>query len=308
MSRRVRRAVIGIALAVAMAVAGIGLWRGLKPPGTVDGVRVTRTAMDFYRGQVARSAEQSGDSDAQRDARAVSALRHDYGLLAIRAEQGLTDARRVDDVLSQREASNEEREHMAAEGKVVYGRVSADPQEYVHKYLSQLQTALVAKMSQGRSPVLKVSDADVIAALDADPQRWRQAASTYWLTATQVPAQTLGGTTSQETARTLAQMPRAKLRSLPGARTTSTSYSAQQWQQMPFGPEAERDIADARPGQTIGAYPRQQGWVVLVIDRVTVDRAQALAAYRNPLRQSLLDQQLQALIGKRVQRQDVQLS
>lgn len=307
-----RRGAAVLASIVAIGAAGaIALTAG-GGAGTVDGVVVTDEALAYYEDVTARTVENAGgDEQSLRDA-ALAALRADYALLALGEEHGLTHVRDVDAILSEREAVNDERARSVAEGEVVYGRVRYAPREFVSTSLAELRTRLLDELSGGDDPVLEITDADVAAELEAHPEQWSAAATTYELTTVFVPsdvvAEKAGG--ARDTAEAVAWLdavPLATLEALPGAVRERETYTAQEWEAMPYGPDARRDVIGAEPGARVGAYPSRAGWVVLVLDEAVVDADRARAVYGERVRHALLEDALDDALRARVTDQHVDL-
>ncbi|MEU1518716.1 hypothetical protein ABZ490_42370 [Streptomyces sp. NPDC005811] len=253
------------------------------------------------------NAEVDGKSALRRlEDRALEEIRHDKTLLVLAREQGLVDSVDHRAFLAGLDDENHSRAQAMAAGRTVYGVGRFTAEEYYTHRLTALTTALEQRLAQGADAPLKVTDAEVRHAFDADRDAWSANATTYTYSRLVVP---VGGATTAEglrrTVRTAGSLA-AVADTAPGARLTTGTYEPG----ASGGLNAhDQDLAAVLGGLApggISAPVRGTGEITYYeLDGKKVDEDKAFAAYARRIRLSLVEEKFDQYLQRRVERSDI---
>ncbi|WP_460062770.1 peptidylprolyl isomerase [Streptomyces sp. YKOK-I1] len=292
---------------------------------TVDGHPVTRDELLFHMRRLAPTvqnelrtryslvgtpswtAEAGGRSALQwLEDRALKEIRHDKTLLVLAKEQGLVDSVDHRALLADLADENDSRAQAMAAGRTVYGVGRFTAEEYYTHRLTALTTALEQRLAKGADAPLKVTDAEVRRAFDADRDDWSADATTYTYSRLVVP---VGGPTTAEalrrTVRTAGSLA-AVAGTAPGARLTTGTYEPG----ASGGLNAhDQDLAAVlgrlAPGG-ISAPVQGTGQITYYeLDGKKVDEDKAFATYSRRIRLSLVEDKFDQYLQRRVDRSDI---
>jgi hypothetical protein len=296
---------VAAAVVVGCVVAALVVAIAPRPVGTIDGVAVNAAELDLQLDL----ARRQGASDAEARSTALAAIAHDHALVSLAREAGVTSLASPAQILDARDGANEAKQAMAASGQVVYGKTTYSAAEFYSRTLTDLRTKLVRALSGGSDPRLSVNDAEVSDYLSVHLADWSAGATTFGVTALTVPAAADGSAPAALTtaaAQTTAG-PRPSLEQvgkvLPGATLAAAVYDPAGLEAAGLSPDVKQQLQDAAVGATTQPFPQRGSWVVLRVDRRTVDTAAALAKHGDEIRAKLLDEAADRLIDERRARQ-----
>lgn len=307
MKRVLLFASLGVVVAAA-AVTGVVLARPDRADrvATVAGQDVTRDELIFHMRHLAPTVQNQISNQYRVDgavdwraryggrtaldrlsAAALDEIRADKALLLLAREQGLAVAVDHDDFLDEMAAENERRAAAVAEGQVVYGVTSFSADEYYSHRLTEIKTELAKRLP------LPVSDAEVKAAFEADPQAWSANATTYTYSRLVVPVRA-GLDKRVAAAKRLADVAARE----PGATLTKATWKGGGLNG--HDQELAAVLGKLAPGQ-ISAPVRGTGQITYYqLDGRRVDEAAALTAYAGRIREALVAKKFDQYLQRRV--------
>ncbi|WP_188196550.1 hypothetical protein [Nonomuraea sp. SYSU D8015] len=302
----------------ALVVTGVALTHRTDAVASIDGHAVTRDELLFHmrrlepriqnelrnqQGPVART----GRTALQRLAgRALDEIRRDKTTLVLAEEEGLIDSADHADFLADLAGENERRAAAIARGEVVYGLKEFSPEEYYSHRLTALTTALKQRLSQdGR---LRVTDADVRRAFDADRDAWSANATTYTYSKLVVPVP--DGASADYAAGLQRRVAAAdRLAEVadrePGAKLTTATHHG--------GGAAAHDqdlmavLGTLSPGRISAPVPGTGQITFYELNGKTVDEDAAFAEYSRRIRQSLIEEKFNQFLQRRVAGSDIEV-
>lgn len=289
-STRSSRPLVLVAVIAAVAIIG-GTGAAAALTGTangieIDGLRPTASELDAALVR----AERSGGSET--DAAAIETLRDDLALFAVAREVGATDVSRPADISDVLGEVNRQRAEAAAAGEVLYGPVEYDERSFYGKALTDIRQATLERLDAGAADT-DITDADVRARFEAEPENWAEAATTLRLDAV------TGSGTAPVTADWSA---------LVGAGTTSVrEWTARDLESGVAAPEVVADLLAAADGDVVGPFAEAGGWTALRVISRTTDADAAFEHYRTRIRAVLVEERLGALVSQARSEQDVVL-
>ncbi|MEV4364775.1 hypothetical protein [Nonomuraea sp. NPDC049625] len=328
-SRSPRAAVLIAAVVAALAalvLGGVALAQRTDEVASLDGHAVTRDELLFHMRRLTPQVEnelrnryrlqgaidwnaKAGDRTAleRLAARALDEIRRDKTALVLAKEQHLIGSVDHADFLAELAAENERRADAIARGQVVYGLAEFSPEEYYSHRLTGLTTGLKQRLS-ANGP-LRVTDAEVRRAFDADRDSWSANATTYTYATLVVPVPdgAPADHTADHTAGYAAGLQRrvaaaGRLAELadrePGARLTTATQQG--------GGSAAHDqelmavLGKLAPGQISGPVPGTGQITYYQLNGKTVDEDAAFAEYSRRIRQSLIEEKFDRFLQRRV--------
>ncbi|MFF3332875.1 peptidyl-prolyl cis-trans isomerase [Streptomyces sp. NPDC002888] len=325
-----RRAVVlftGVCLALAaLVVTGVTMLSHRTNPAEVaslDGHSVTRDELLFHmrrlaptvqnelrntyhlRGTFDWKAKAGGKTALQRlETRALDEIRRDKTTLVLAKEQGLVDSVDHTDFLADLSKENQSRADAIAEGRTVYGVAHFSPEEYYTHRLTELTTSLKKRLGANADGPLRVTEADVRHAFDADRDAWSANATTYRYTQLVVPSPAdAAGLQHRVTAAgsltaVAAEEPGAKLTTGTYHGTGSNGLSAHDQDLVTV-------LGDLAPGRISAPVPGTGQITFYQLQSRTVDEDKAFADYSQRIRQSLVEKKFDQLIQRRADDSDL---
>ncbi|MFJ8112348.1 hypothetical protein [Streptomyces sp. NPDC096132] len=292
---------------------------------SVDGHPVTRAELLFHMRRLAPTvqselrsrytlvgtpdwnAQVGGESALRRlEDRALEEIRHDKTVLVLAKEQGLVDSVDHKDFLADLTAENESRARATAAGRTVYGVTRFSPEEYYTHRLTELTTALEQRLGKGADAPLKVTDAEVRRAFEADRDDWSANATTYTYARLVVPVPAGASADGLQRRVNRAKSLAAVAGTEPGARLTKATYD-----KSTSGGLSSHDqdlmavLGRLAPGR-ISAPVRGTGQITYYqLQSEHVDEDKAFADYSGRIRQSLVEKKFDQLIQRRVDAGDI---
>ncbi|MFI7132214.1 hypothetical protein ACIBQ1_41510 [Nonomuraea sp. NPDC050153] len=301
-----------VAALVALTIGGVALARRTDAVASLDGHTVTRDELLFHMRRLTpqveneirndsrpQDAKAGGKSAIQRlAARALDEIRRDKTALVLAKEQHLIGSVDHADFLTELAAENERRADAVARGQVVYGLAEFAPEEYYSHRLTELTTSLKRRLSADADGPLRVTDADVRRAFDADRDAWSANATTYTYATLVVPVP--DGASTEGLQRRVAAADRlAELADRePGARLTTATQRG--------GGSAAHDqelmavLGKLAPGEISGPVPGTGQITYYQLNGKTVDEDAAFAEYSRRIRQSLIEEKFTQFLQRRV--------
>ncbi|MER5428491.1 peptidyl-prolyl cis-trans isomerase [Streptomyces sp. NPDC002588] len=328
LSRRALALITGVCVTLAVLVAGglalTGPHHTADEVASLDGHPVTRDELLFHMRRLAPTVQNElrteyhlqgvpawnakvGDRTAlQRlETRALAEIRRDKTTLVVAKEQGLVDSVDHADFVADLGTENQDRAEALAAGRTVYGVQRFSLEEYYTHRLTEITTSLEKRLGTGGADApLRVTDAQVRKAFDADRDDWSAGATTYRYTQLVLPAPAdAGGLQRRVTAAgSLAAVAAGE----PGARLTTGTYGGS----AATGLSAhDQDLVTVlgklAPGR-ISAPVKGTGQVTYYqLDSKDVDEDKAFADYAQRIRQSLVEKKFDQLIQRRVDHSDL---
>ncbi|MFC4006962.1 hypothetical protein ACFOY2_07010 [Nonomuraea purpurea] len=323
--RRPRRAFVLVSGALtalaALVVAAVVLTGRTDEVAAIDGHAVTRDELLFHMRRLAPGVQnelrnqyrlqapidwnaRTGDRSAlQRlSARALDEIRRDKTVLILARQEGLIGSADHAAFLTELAQENERRAGAIARGQVVYGLAEFSPEEYYSRRMTELTTALKQRLSTGP---LRVTDADVRRAFDADRQAWSANATTYTYSKLVVPVpEGASGNYAAGLQRRVTEADRlAEVADRePGARlTTATKHG---------GGSAAHDrdlmavLGTLAAGQISAPVPGTGQITYYELNDKSVDEDAAFAEYSRRIRQSLIEEKFDTFLQRRVDSSD----
>ncbi|MGN9842667.1 hypothetical protein ACTMTI_31530 [Nonomuraea sp. H19] len=331
MSRPSRRAVAlfaGMVTALAaLVVTGVVLTQRTDEVASIDGYAVTRDELLFHMRRLAPRVQnelrnqyrlqgaidwtaKAGDETALQRlaARALGEIRRDKTTLVLAKEEGLIASAGHADFLAELAGENERRAGAIAAGEVVYGLAEFSPEEYYSHRLTELTTALKQRLGKKADDPLRVTDADVRRAFDADRGAWSANATTYAYAKLVVPVP--DGASADYAAGLQRRVAAAdRLAEVadrePGARLTTATHHG--------GGSAAHDqdlmavLSELAPGQISAPVPGTGQITYYELDGKTVDEDAAFAEYSRRIRQSLIEEKFNQFLQRRVDHSDIKV-
>ncbi|GEC03864.1 hypothetical protein SSP24_15190 [Streptomyces spinoverrucosus] len=333
-SRRAVLILTGLCLALtALVITAVTLLRDHHTEDEVaslDGHPVTRDELLFHMRRLAPTVQnelrnkyrlqgttnwnaKAGDKTAlQRlETRALDEIWRDKSTLVLAKEQGLVDSVDYADFLADLAKENESRAQAIAAGETVYGVASFSPGEYYTHRLTDLTTTLKKRLSAAPGGPLRVTDAEVRRAFDADRDAWSANATTYTYTRLVVPvpegaaaeyAERLQQrvTSAGRLADAVAGEPGAKLTTgtYDGGGSTSLNAHAQDLLSILGGLQPGRISAPVRGTGQITYYE---------LDSKDIDEDKAFTDYAQRIRQSLVEEKFDQYLQRRVDKSDIDI-
>ncbi|MEW2402496.1 hypothetical protein [Streptomyces sp. NPDC046862] len=332
-SRRTLLVLTGVCLALAaLVVTAVTL---LRPDRTddvasLDGHPVTRDELLFHmrrlaptvqnelrntyhlKGTIDWNAKAGAKTALQRlETRALDEVRQDRTTLALAKEQGLVDSVDYADFLADLARENQSRADAVAAGKTVYGVTEFTPEEYYTHRLTEITTNLKERLSANARDPLRVTDAEVRRTFDADRDDWSANATTYKYAQLVVPVP--AGASADFAARLQRRVSAAEhLASVataePGAKLTTATYDGGDSTGVnAHDQDLMAVLGKLRPGQVSAAVtaPGQITYYELASKKVDEDKA--FAAYRQRIRQSLVEEKFTTFLQRRVRNSDMKV-
>ncbi|MPY58738.1 peptidylprolyl isomerase [Streptomyces spongiae] len=335
-----RRAVAwwtGVCVALtALAVAGVTMLGDRTGDGngeagevaSLDGHPVTRDELLFHMRRLAPTVQnelrnkyhlpstadwnaKAGDKTAlQRlETSAFDEIERDKTTLVLAKEQGLVDSVDYSDFLADLAKENQSRADAIAAGRTVYGLAKFSPEEYYTHRLTELTTSLKKKLSAGAGAPLRVTDAEVRRAFDADRDDWSAGATTYKYTELVVPvpadapADYASGLQRRVTA---AKSLKAMAAGEPGAKATTRTYGGSGSTGLnAHDQDLMTVLSKLAPGR-ISAPVKGTGQITYYeLDSKKVDETKAFADYSRRIRQSLVDEKFTRYLQRRIDGGDI---
>lgn len=330
-SRRAVLLVTGVCLTLAaLLVTGVTMLRDHRADqvASLDGHPVTRDELLFHMRRLAPTVQnelrnkyrlrgafdwnaKAGDRTAlQRlESRALDEIWRDKTTLVLAREQGLVNSVDHEDFLADLGKENQSRADALAEGRTVYGVAQFSPEEYYTHRLTEITTSLKERLGAHAGGPLRVSDAEVRHAFDADRDAWSANATTYTYTQLVVPvpahapADYAAGLRRRVTAAGRLASVAARE---PGARLTTGTYDGG----GSTGPNAhDQDLmavlGTLAPGR-ISAPVTGTGQITYYqLKSKSVDEDKAFADYRRRIRESLVEEKFDQLVQRRVGDSDI---
>ncbi|SEG96608.1 hypothetical protein SAMN05444920_11017 [Nonomuraea solani] len=275
----------------ALLVTGVALAQRSDEVATVAGHAVTRDELLFHMRRLApRVQDRDGKAGGRLAARALDEIRRDKTALILATEQGLIASPGHAAFLADLAAENERRAAALARREVVYGLARFTPEQYYSHRLTGLTTALKQRLGE-----LRVTDAEVRRAFDADRDAWRANATTYTYTQLVVPVPDGHAEALQ---RRVAGADRLTDLKEPGARLTTATHEG--------GGSAVHDrdlmavLGELEPGQISAPVPGTGQITYYELTGKTVDEEAAFTTYSPRIRQSLIEEKFAQLLQRRV--------
>ncbi|MET7330981.1 hypothetical protein [Nonomuraea sp. NPDC005650] len=299
-----------VAALIALTIGGVALARRTDAVASLDGHTVTRDELLFHMRRLAPQVENEirndsranagGKSAIQRlSARALDEIRRDKTALLLAKEQHLIGSADHAAFLAELAAENERRADAIARGQVVYGLTEFSPEEYYSRRLTELTTSLKQRLSVDGP--LRVTDADVRRAFDADRDAWSANATTYTYAKLVVPvpdgASAGYGAGLQRRVAAAGRLAELADRE-PGARLTTAEQHG--------GGSAAHDqelmavLGKLAPGEISGPVPGTGQVTYYQLNGKTVDEDAAFAEYSRRIRQSLIEEKFTQFLQRRV--------
>ncbi|GAA3773762.1 hypothetical protein GCM10023083_08490 [Streptomyces phyllanthi] len=320
-----------VAALVVTAVTTLGHRTTETDVASVDGHPVTRDELLFHMRRLAPTVQnelrnkyrltgtvdwnaKAGDRTAlQRlETRALDEIRQDKTTLILAKEQGLVDSVDHADFLAELAQENESRAKAVAEGRTVYGVARFSPEEYYTHRLTELTTGLRKRLAAGADAPLRVTDAEVRRAFEADRDDWSASATTYEYAQLVVPVPV--GASSDHAARLQRRVAAAgSLADVadrePGARLTHGTYKGSGSGGLNTH---DRDLmavlGTLAPGR-ISAPVKGTGQITYYeLDSRSVDEDKAFADYARRIRQSLVEEKFDQYLQRRVDNGDIDVN
>ncbi|WP_433510492.1 hypothetical protein ACQP2T_42420 [Nonomuraea sp. CA-143628] len=312
----------------ALLVAGVALTHRTDRVAAIDGHAVTHDELLFHMRRLAPRVQndlrnqyhlqdgsidwtaKAGDKTALQRlaARALDEIRRDKTTLVLANEEGLIGSVDHADFLGELAAENRRRADAIAKGEVVYGLAEFSPEEYYSHRLTELTTALKQRLGTKSDGPLKVTDADVRSAFDADRDAWSANATTYTYAKLVVPvpdgasaAYAAGLQRRVAAADRLAEVADRE----PGARLTTATQDG--------GGSTARDqdlmavLGKLAAGQISAPVPSAGQITYYELSGKTVDEKAAFAAYSRRIRQSLIEERFDQFLQRRVDVSDLEV-
>ncbi len=295
---------------------------------SLDGHPVTRDELLFHMRRLAPTVQnelrnkynlrgktdwnaKAGDKTAlQRlETRALDEIWRDKTTLVLAKEQGLIDSVDHADFLAELAEENESRAKGIAAGRTVYGVAQFSPEEYYTHRLTELTTNLKKRLSADAEAPLRVTDADVRHAFDADRDAWSANATTYKYAQLVVP---IPDDTSGDYAARLQRRVAAAGRLAdvatgePGAKLTTGTYDGSGSTGLnAHDQDLMAVLGKLAPGR-ISAPVMGAGQITYYeLDSKKVDVDKAFADYRRRIRQSLVEEKFDQFLQRRVDTSDI---
>lgn len=330
-------ALAGAALAaVLVMVVGVGVTLGADQDQSVaqlDGEQITRQELAFHMDMLQREVQNGiqnrhsvpGTWDWQepiggevpletlQDAALEQAI-WDKQIFLVAVELGLLDSARHSELLAATEAENHRRENATAAGEVVYGLREFEAQQFHRSLLTELEAEILRQLDDPVADLsLHVTDEEIGARLDADPDAWTVNVAVYDVERLAVPVPS-----DPEERREAANEARAQLADAgfeafaaqvdpdAGAHLSSERIEGgdPDWRVGPRG-----EVLALVEGLEVGEHtaPVLQGGELVIYELTgkEVDRDQALTAYSSRIRQTLLAEGLEDLIAERMETGDI---
>ncbi|MEV0616800.1 hypothetical protein AB0I81_26015 [Nonomuraea sp. NPDC050404] len=315
-----RRGLVALAgvLVAALVAAGVLLTQRTGQVAALDGHPVTSDELLFHMRRLAPQVQnelrnqyhltgaidwnaKAGDRTALRrlSARALDEIRRDRTTLLLAQEEGLIAAADHASFLAELDAENERRADAAAKGEVVYGLKEFTPEQYYSHRQTELTTALKQRLSKQAGGPLRVTDAEVRQAFDADREAWSANATTYTYAKLVVPVPDDAATGyAAGLQRRVTEAGRLKKVAEPGATLTTGTYDGgasaahQQDLMAVLGPLRSGQISAPVPGTGQITYYQLNGR--------TVDEDKAFTEYARRIRLSLVERKFTQFIQRRV--------
>jgi hypothetical protein len=323
-----RRAVLlfaGVCVALAaLLVTGLTMLnhRTSDEVASLDGHPVTRDELLFHMRRLAPAVQnelrntydlrgaidwnaKAGDRTAlQRlETRALDEIWRDKTTLVLAKEQGLIGSVDYADFLADLAEENESRAEAVAKGGTVYGVTQFSPEEYYTHRLTDLATGLKERLGEGADAPLRVTDAEVRKAFDADKGAWSANATTYEYAqlVVPVPAGAAPDYAAGLQRRVKAAGRLAAAAKEPGARFTTATYEGSGTAGLnAHDQDLMTVLGKLAPGR-ISAPVTGTGQITFYeLDSRRVDEDKAFADYRQRIRQSLVEEKFDQLIQRRV--------
>jgi len=310
---------------VVTAVMTLGHRTAGTDVASIDGHPVTRDELLFHMRRLAPTVQnelrnkyhvtgaidwkaKAGDRTAlQRlESSALDEIRRDKTTLVLAKEQGLVDSVDYSHFLAELTQENESRAQAVAAGQAVYGVARFSPEEYYTHRLTELTTGLKKRLSAGGNAPLRVTDAEVRRAFDADRDDWSAGATTYKYTRLVVPEPADASLRQRvASARSLADVAAGE----PGAQLTTGMYK---------GPGSgglnthDQDLmavlGKLAPGAISAPVKGTAQVTYYELDGRTVDEDKAFADYSQRVRQSLVEEKFDAYLQRRVDGSDIDIN
>ncbi|WP_162931171.1 peptidyl-prolyl cis-trans isomerase [Streptomyces sporangiiformans] len=333
-----RRAVVwftGVCVALAaLVVTGVTMVSHRTSEAEVaslDGHPVTRDELLFHMRRLAPTVQnelrnkyhlrgatdwnaKAGDKTAlQRlKTRALDEIWRDKTTLVLAKEHGLIDSVDHADFLAELAEENESRAKAIAAGRTVYGVARFSPEEYYTHRLTELTTSLKKRLSADAGDPLRVTDADVRRAFDADRDDWSANATTYRYSQLVVPVP--AGASADYAARlqrrvTAAGHLEAVAAGEPGAKLTTGTYDGSGSTGLnAHDQDLMAVLGKLKPGR-ISAPVTGTGQITYYeLDGKNVDEDKAFADYSQRIRQSLVEEKFNQYLQRRVDTSDIDIN
>lgn len=313
-----------VALAAVM-LAGAGCSSSQDPVvATMDGVEVRHSQVAFHMGLALRDVQNQVQQDrgssagfdwdedtGQGPARhilqdvAVERALADQQTLMLAREQDLISSDSFTELMAAREQSNRERVEAAERGEVVYGVVEQSPADYYAATMTDLENQLHRQMSREGGDLF-VSEAEIEARYEEDPESWAASVADYHVDVLRVPFPVdeterdrvrlrLGAALGEaETlADVVAEFPDAAI----GAETIDGSEAVSL-----AGPEREllSQLTELGEGGITSAVEWEGWFVSYQLKEVEIDTHEALEAYSPRIRAQLVSEKFDVLMQRRV--------
>ena len=290
LSRRVGVALVagvGIVI-VALVVAGFALANRADEVASIDGHPVTRDELAFH---------------VQRQ-ESLDKVWRDKVLLILANEQGFGVPVDHEDFLTELAEENERRAKAVANGEVVYGLTEFSLDEYYAHRLAEIGTALKRRL--GESGALRVTDAEVRRAFDANRDKWNAGATVYRYTKLVVRVPANEALDVQRRVAAASDLATAAARERDAELTTGTFDGAAAGVTT-HGPDLLPVLEPLAAGELSVPVVGADELTYYRLDSKTVDADAAFAKYAQRIRQSLVDEKFDHLLRSRIATSDRQV-
>ncbi|WP_377273074.1 hypothetical protein [Peterkaempfera sp. SMS 1(5)a] len=293
---------------------------------SLDGHPVTRDELLFHMRRLAPTVQnelrsryhlqgtfswnaKTGDRTAlqQLETRALDEIWQDKTTLVLAEEQGLVDSVDYADFLAERTEENTARAQAIAAGQTVYGLSEFSPEEYYTHRLTELTTSLKDKLSAGTGAPLRVTDAEVRKAFDADRGDWSAGATTY--TYSQLVVRTPDGASAHYATdlqqRVKAAGHLAAVTGVPDARLTTGTYGGSGSTGLNAHDQDLMAVLGKLSTDQVSAPVKGTDQITYYeLDDKKVDEDKAFADYSQRIRQSLVEKKFTEYLQRRVDKAD----
>ncbi|WP_200301559.1 hypothetical protein [Streptomyces adelaidensis] len=262
------------------------------------------------RGTIDWNAKAGDKTALQRlETRALDEIRRDKSTLVLAKEQGLVGSVDHADFLAELADENESRAEAVAAGRTVYGVTEFSPDEYYTHRLTELTTSLKKRLGADSGGPLRVTDADVRRAFDADRDAWSANATTYRYAKLVVPVPSgasadyaAGLRRRVAAAERLADVTAGE----PGAELTRGTYDGGGGTGLNAHDQDLMAVLGKLGPGGISAPVTGTGQITYYeLDGKSVDEDKAFATYSQRIRQSLVEEKFDQYLQRRVDDSDI---
>ncbi len=321
---------VGVAVVVAaLAVTGTVLADRGGEVASIDGHPVTRDELLFHMRRVAPTVQNElrngrrlqgaidwttpvGDRTALDllASRALDQIWRDKATLILAEMRGLSIPIDHEAFLEQLAAENEHRADAVARGETVYGVTEFSAEEYYSHRLTEVTTVLKERLSAGPDGPLRVNDADVQRAFDADRAAWSANATTF--SYSKLVVQVPDGASPDYVARLQRRVAAAGRLAdvaarVPGATATTGTYDGGSAGANAHGQDLMALLGNLAPGELSAPVMGTGQITYYELERKTVDERAAFADYSRRIRQSLVEERFDQYLQRTIASSDIEV-